>query len=249
VVATAKHVLMTLLLGRGATFCVDAGIGIDLGDRLSLRHPRARGYSVGHRHHVEQLLGYARQTADVRTDLLTDTQLRRLAKLIERYFRPGRWWIDRINAAMEHLWQGACAAYPTQAYMSFMASIEALLGSTKPQEIAHSLALRTAILTQSETDKRLEAYHAFKRLYRLRSQLVHGSARELRGVTTTETLLVSPALAIVPSLSMKQLLQMNIRLLLVSLRDVALRHILQKKQRDEKTAEQLDEYFLGRLLR
>ena len=50
-------------------------------------------------------------------------------------------------------------------------------------------------------------------------------------------------------MSMKQLLQMNIRLLLVSLRDVALRHILQKKQRDEKTAEQLDEYFLGRLLR
>lgn len=59
--------------------------------------PRARGYSVGHRHHVGQLLGYALQTADVRTDLLTDTQLRRLAKRIERYFRPGRWWIDRIS--------------------------------------------------------------------------------------------------------------------------------------------------------
>lgn len=58
-----------------------------------------------------------------------------------------------------------------------VAALEALLGE-KGGELAHTLADRIAVLLEPELSNRVNAFDFVKRLYRLRSEVLHGSRIE-----------------------------------------------------------------------
>jgi hypothetical protein len=82
-----------------------------------------------------------------------------IASKIDRYFRSGRWWTDRVATGLKHLVNGILTPFPEEAFISLTTSLEAVLG-TGSTEITHRLAERVAILLGGHEAARLSPQYS-----------------------------------------------------------------------------------------
>jgi hypothetical protein len=94
--------------------------------------------------------------------------------LLEPYFRPGVFRMDRLAVALTSLWNSLCTVFPDQAYTSLSVAVEALVSTQPDGEISHQLAERIACLLATPESKPIQIYRRVKRLYGTRSDIVHG---------------------------------------------------------------------------
>jgi hypothetical protein len=171
---------------------------------------------------------------------------KRLALKLDRYYRAMSWWTDRVGMALGYLWEGLCAPYPAQTYISLIALVDSLVGTRHSG--GHALAERVGTMLGTDPASRRAEYDKMVSLYRVRSHLVHGSAHPRKGTQTNQSLLMGAKRSNVPDDDMSRLVSLCVRLIRRSLDDKEYLSIVQTKGKESKVDEQLDTLFLDRLL-
>lgn len=171
---------------------------------------------------------------------------KRIAVKLDRYYRAMSWWTDRVGMALGYLWEGLCAPYPAQTYISLIALVDSLVGTRYSS--GHALAERVATMLGTDPVSRHEEYNEMVSLYRVRNSLVHGSAHPRKGSQTTKSLFMGAKRSNVPHDDMSRLFSLCVRLIKCSLEDKEYLSIVQTKGKESKINEQLDTLFLDRLL-
>lgn len=107
-------------------------------------------------------------------------KLERIARNTERYFNLIIREIGPVSVALHCFWAFLFSRFPDQAYISLVTIFEALL-STGNNEISHQISERSAIILENAPEDRLRIYEAIKKLYDLRSKIVHGDIPKKKG--------------------------------------------------------------------
>ncbi len=181
------------------------------------------------------------------TKRITADRLRSMMAKLDRYYRSGMWWHDRLGMSLAYFFAGVCTRFPEQAYLSLTTALESLL-TTQRDEITHSLAERVATLLGKDTAAKVNRYRQVKRLYKTRSQIVHGKVFPKKGPIHTGSLFVGPKWSNVPREDMESILELTVALLRRVLGLPSLLKIIHVKQKEDKTDQAIDEYFLKRML-
>lgn len=233
----ARHCLVAAILATRSRCAVAS--------YYSLRR-RARGWV---------LTGYSNQRLEetsphvfqaLRSDPLDLVHAKRLAVKLDRYYRAISWWTDRVGMALGYLWEGLCAPYPAQTYISLIALVDAVVGTR--QSGGHVLAERVATMLGTDPVSRKVEYDEMRGLYRVRNSLVHGSTHPRKGRQTVQSLYMGATCSNLPYDDLSRLLSVCVRLIRRSLEDKEYLSLVQTKGKEGKIDEQLDGLFLDRLL-
>jgi hypothetical protein len=163
--ATARWITTSLILNSPFRF----DMGPHYRTIYNLTTQREDTVSVGGREfHQARFVPPARVPGHIDQSSLTTIAVR-----IEEYFRLAPFRMDRIGVALWTYWTAACARYSEQTYLGLCIVLESLL-STNEQEVTHQLAERAAILSRARGADGVGAYRGLKRLYGIRSNIVHG---------------------------------------------------------------------------
>lgn len=240
----ARQVLVATSLCGHCTWQLGGNYTIDLSDK---DFPYS---SAGYRHQdtvaVADLLRYS-----VPHDWFRDIQARDLRTVclrLDRYYRSGTWWVDRLSVALGYLWSGMTARHSELAFISFCMALEAV-ASTTSSEITHILAERCALLMERSSEGRLRAYEEVKALYALRSKIVHGRSTPRTGPITSETLAITAKRSFVPRAALFRILAVAIAVINGVLRRPDLMALLHVRRSEHKASDALNEYFQKLLLR
>ncbi len=170
--------------------------------------------------------------------------IRRLASILEEYYRSIYWRSDRIAVALNGFWTALRLTDLAQLFLSMTIVLEALL-STSNQEVTHQIAERAAILLAKNGTERCNIYKKIKKLYGVRSKIVHGNAiSKKRKFMTRESLIISAKLSSVPVSEIKALIGIASKLLRTVLHNQSLVSIMQTRKN-----EKLNDFFLELLFR
>ncbi len=173
--------------------------------------------------------------------------VRRRVRQLEIYFRPFCWQSDRLGVALNGFWTAVCTPYADQAFVSLMTAVEALL-STDTGEITHAVAERAALLLARRGEERLEIYKRTKRLYGVRSHLVHGSAKVQKKALTWDSTFVTAKRSNVAVSDFADLAQLVVRLIGRVLDDPKLLREIQMLRKEELATDSLRNYFRALVL-
>ena len=99
---------------------------------------------------------------------LDGRKIKQISMKLDRYFRSGIWWTDRLGMALRYFWIAMCTPFSEQSFLSLTTLLESLL-TTQPMEITHNLAERCAIVLGNDRDSRVDVYNKVKEIYRIRS--------------------------------------------------------------------------------
>lgn len=103
-----------------------------------------------------------------------EASIARRAVQLWRYYNPdGPPIVNRVTVALQSFWAAVTTPNPEQEILSLTIIFEAML-STGNAEISHQVAERLAALLEAPGPDRLATYRDFKKLYELRSLIVHG---------------------------------------------------------------------------
>jgi hypothetical protein len=167
--AIARQAILSLVLSSriGFTFR-DAVWSFEIEDRNSRKPYVPSGWVNGPLYAMSQTMGWAllRNTGDLQFD---SRKARAICSALDRYFRSGIWWVDRISMALGYFWEALCTPFSQQSFLGLTNTLESLL-STKPIEITHTLAERIAVLIGKNQADRIQTYDRFKSLYNIRLQ-------------------------------------------------------------------------------
>ena len=173
--------------------------------------------------------------------------LRRMVQLLDPYYRSVTWSADRLGVALGYLWNALCTPFPEQSLVGLSMALEAIL-STDDKEIAHQLAERASVLLGG---KKLDTYGRVKRMYNLRSKIVHGDTPRLfkRGPVTNESLYLTARTTHIPASEARSAVDLCISTVSATIRSPKLRSIIQKHGRKEGAINQdVRDFFIARLL-
>ena len=184
--------------------------------------------------------------AALRSERLDLAQAKQLTARLDRYYRAISWWTDRVGMALAYFWEGLCAPYPAQTYISLIAVVDALLGTRNSG--GHALGERVAVMLGTDPESRRAEYEQMVALYRVRNRLVHGSAHPRKGTQTNQSLSIGAKRSSVPDEHMSKLIAVCVRLIRHSLEDSEYLSLVQTRGAESKIDEQLDTLFLDRLL-
>jgi len=241
--ALARLVVVSFLLCQSQVFSL--GSALTFNDPLGLR--RGQLGACG-RLPVHTVTTYA---ASALPRALTPTRLRsmigRRVRKLEPYFRPFSWHSDRLGVALNSFWTAVCTPYADQAFVSLMTAVEALL-STDVGEIAHTVAERAAVLLARKGNERLDVYRRTKRLYDVRSRLVHGSAKSQKGPRNWNTTYVTAKRSNVAVSDFADLADIVVSLVGRVLDDPELLREIQEPRNEDKTTESLRAYYRALVL-
>lgn len=168
-------------------------------------------------------------------DEINPEEMSKLFGLMQEYFQFDEIRVDRISVALNALWASLNTEDWRQAYISRTVILEAIL-STDKEEITHKMAERTVLLLDKEgllDDegwKPLDTYRNFKKLYGIRSDIVHGRFVKKR-----------PIIAFAQGSSLNELHELTNMSRLI-LRHAILNDELRKKLQDT-SEKRLREYF------
>ena len=238
----SKQLMLSLMLASGLKFkfrgCFHfrADSGETMGYRMT-------SFGNSPLYAASDLVWGAAYKAQLRTEW---TQASRIALKVDRYFRSGVWWSDRLSMGIQYFWNALCSSIPEQAFLSLMSGLESVL-STQRTEITHLLSERVAIILGKGRISRLRIYKQMKKLYGIRSELVHGKAFTRRGKQTTESLIVSAKYSNVPHSAMGELVNITGSVIKCLLSRPTYLRIVQTKRNEDKTSQELDAYFLKQL--
>ena len=174
-------------------------------------------------------------------------RLRTLVLLLDRYYRSGIWWVDRLSVALGYLWSSLTTIHAELAFIGFTMALEALV-STSQNEITHILAERCAVVLRKDAAGRVATYCLIKELYGVRSKIVHGRAAPKRGTLTQASLFVYAKRSNIPTSQLSQLADLTLNMVAAVLRMPPLRDILQKQQSEGKTDAEIGSFFAHVLL-
>ncbi len=244
--AIVRHLIMSLVLLGLSGFQV-AGVH-DLDIRGSGANNEIHGRSYSHqpsrgnfRTHNYSLLPTSPSPIQART-------LKQTAAKLERYYRSGTWWDDRLGRAFGHFWNTSCSLFIEQVFIGLAMTIEAAL-STSSQELTHQLAERVALVVERDPEERYKKYKLIKELYnKTRGKLIHGAAGPKKGVINLESLSVTARHAFVPRSRCETLMSLAIAVLNALLRDQEYLQIIRTTRNEHKTNEKVNELFTRRLL-
>ena len=176
-------------------------------------------------------------------------QLRAMCEKLDRYYRHGSWRVDRLSVALGYLWSGLTSRHPELAFVALCTALEAI-ASTSQNEITHILAERCAVLAHSRGSDRVAMYREIKRLYKLRSGLVHGRLTLSKiSIEQKRPLAVMAKQSLVPSSDVFKLLGVTIQVLNSVLARPPLLEILGAGRSEHTVSDAVDDYFLNLLLR
>ena len=240
---TRQVLIAVTLLGRGAwTFG-----GNHMFDHSDPSLPYASaGYSHRPTEGVGALLRYSATSGWFVNIRARD--LRTTCEQLDRYYRHGSWWVDRLSVALGYLWSGLTSPHPELAFVAFCTSLEAI-ASTSQNEITHILAERCAVLVHRPGLERVAMYAQIKDLYALRSKIVHGRSAPRKGPVNWETLAITAKQSLVPRSEVVKLLGVTIQVLNSVLARPQLLELLHVRRSEEKASEAMNHYFLHLLLR
>jgi hypothetical protein len=174
--------------------------------------------------------------------------LRVLCTQLDRYYRSGVWWVDRLSVALGYLWSALTASHPELSFVALCMALEALT-STSQNEITHTLAERCAVLTCTSGSKRIALYREIKDLYGMRSRIVHGRSAPSKGRTLNwETLAITAKISLVPQSALFRMLDVALQVINAALRNRRLLGVLHVKRSEDKASAALNEYFQSLLL-
>lgn len=171
---------------------------------------------------------------------------KQVALKIDHYYRDISWWRDRVGMALGYLWEGLCAPYPAQTYISFITLVDSLVGTFHSS--GHALAERVAMMLGTDLVTRRAIYDEMVRLYKIRNHLVHANMRLCMGKKTALSVFMGAKHSNVPSDDMSRLFSLCVRLINCSLKDKGYLSIIQTKGSEDTVNKQLDNLFLDRLL-
>lgn len=211
----------------------------------------ASSYSLRQRDRGWVLTGFSNQRLEetslhvfssLRSKPLDLEDAKRLMVKLDRYYRAITWWTDRVGMALGYLWEGLCATYPAQTYISLIALVDSLVGTR--QSGGHALAERVATMLGTDPQSRKAEYDEMKSLYGVRNRLVHGSAHPRKG----RSLYMGAKCSNIPYDDLSRLLSLCVRLIRSSLEDKEYLSLVQTEGKEDKINKQLDTLFLNRLL-
>ena len=244
----AKQAILSLIIAGRISFAFQGVHQVKVEKKGRKNLYTAKGYSHGSSYQ----LSYPVQAA-----LLQDTgnwppldlrKVARIAKKLDRYFRSGVWWTDRLSMALGYIWDGLCTPFSQQAFIGFTNALESLL-STQSLEITHILAERVAILTEMTQLNRLKMYDKVKDLYKVRSKIVHGKVFMKKGTLNSESLFISAKRSNVPTSKLKNLVVITLAVIIAVMSKPEFLSIIQTKRNEEKIKEDLNDYFTRALFR
>jgi len=105
------------------------------------------------------------------------------------------------------------------------------------------------MLGKSQTE-RLEIYQNIKKLYNLRSSIVHGRGEgKKKGIITYDSYHISPKNSQIPINEIEKLARIVFRLIQVTIEDKNLLALIQTLKKEDKINKDLDKYYLTRIFR
>lgn len=151
---------------------------------------------------------------------------------------------DPIAVAAQGIWTALATPYDDQAFITFAMVLEALL-TTSQAELTMQIAERAAVLVGKSPIDRYELYRSVKRLYGIRSKLVHGSGimTKKKMKKADENVNIHPGFTHVPSEALREIGAIAIRVLRAVLHDDTLYDLVQKNDQAK-----LEETYVTRLL-
>lgn len=210
------------------------------------REEKSEFIATGHAHHEQQDLSYSRVEYSSKKQL-NRKRVRDVFCHLEPYFTPPRRGnvvllkADRLAVALRGLWSALCTKYDEQAFITFAMTLEALL-TTSNLEITHQIAERAAILLGRSLPQRTRIYRQVKRVYGIRSAIVHGSAFPSKKEKKKFTINIHPASNTVPQETLREIGALAFQVFVAAVTDGKLKGIIQQKDNQK-----LDEYFINRL--
>lgn len=174
--------------------------------------------------------------------------LRLCCELLDRYYRHGSWWVDRLSVALGYFWSGLTCPHAELAFVAFCTSLEAI-ASTSQSEITHILAERCAVLVHPPGPERVEMYLQIKKIYDLRSKIVHGRSALRKGNINRETLAITAKRSQIPQSQVVKLLGITIQVIQSVLKSPKFLELLHVKRSEEELSKAVEQYFRNLLLR
>jgi hypothetical protein len=153
------------------------------------------GYSHAQTQSVSELLRWSAPTGWFSD--ITPVALRTTTCQLDRYYRTGTWWVDRLSVALGYLWSALTTTHAELAFAALCMALEAIATNANT-EVTHILAERCSLLARKRMVERRDIYAEIKALYGLRSKIVHGRSAPRKGPITWETLSVTAKQSMVP---------------------------------------------------
>lgn len=172
-------------------------------------------------------------------------KLKKIAFLINRYFRPYTWFYDRVAFALISFWNSFFSFSSEQAFLSLFASIEALLTSNK-EDISRQVMNRYPIIIGAAKSKRQFYGEQIKELYSIRSRIIHGNAKLKKGAMR-EQFYMSLPYSHIPYDQFGVLYEFTQKLLLKVLFNEKYFEIVSKVRSETTTDKHVEAYFNSKM--
>lgn len=209
------------------------------------RRVRHASYSSGLKWSVWPLL---RGSSEGWYSEVRPARLRAITTQLDLYYRTGNYWVDRLGVALGYLWSAMTSPHPELVFAALCMALEAI-ATTQRSEITHILAERCAILAAHGPQSRTQVYAQVKRLYDVRSKIVHGGSAPRRGPVTWESLAITAKSSMVPRTKLLEMFALTLDVINGVLRAPALLKILHTEGNEETAGRAIDAHFQSILLR
>lgn len=244
--ALAKQAVVGLSLSSGVSFTFRGFFTVSRTGVQGHYTYKNRAYSHGRESRVSDHMRYA-GVPDSGNVEVNSSELKKIVRLIDPYYRSGIYRVDRISMALGHYFEALLSLSPVHTFVGFAMVLESLL-STGSAEVTHTLSERVALLLDSIPVYREQRYREVKALYAIRSKLVHGSSYLKKGRVTTESLFMSARNQNIPESKLEQMKSVAIQTLNKVLGDQELFASLSGPGSESATDKKVDAYFLKRLM-
>jgi hypothetical protein len=243
-----KQAILSLIFAGRVSFAFRGAHTLKVAIKGHRKTYQAASYTHGPLYQMSTPMGSALLEGTGTWPQINPRKVARFGEKLDRYFRSGMWWTDRLAMAINCFWNALCTPFPEQSFLSLTTALESLL-STQPIEITHILAERCAALVARDPSSRLSMYRTAKNLYTIRSKVVHGKAFPKKGVQTWDSLFISAKRSNVPISSLRSLVDLTVSVITSVFWNPELLRIIQTKKREDKTNQELEEYFAKSLFR
>lgn len=244
--AIAKQVIVSMMLAGRVSFAFQGTHSIDANKEHGKISYAPAGYINRSLYRMSHATAAALLHETGGWPALHPPKISAIALKLDRYFRSGMWWNDRISMALGYLWDALCTPSSQQTFLGLTNSLEALL-STQNNEITHILAERIAVLTEKDASMRLDVYKTVKELYGVRSKITHGKSFPKKGTQNWESLLVTARFSNVPLSLLRKLFDITLNVITAVISNRRLLLIIQPKRNEQKISNELDAYFAALL--
>ena len=174
-----RHIIISIyLIKKMQCYFVDDVISIEIDKHGNPSNGNFAGYSKL----IDLPLWAFHKKERKEPEKITEIKLKNMFKNFHLYFNPLCWMLDRISSALGYFWDYIITNdQPNLGFLSLVTCIEALVTTGNRGEITHQICERVSVLLSNKVEDRIKMYNNLKKIYSLRSKLIHGSSRISKG--------------------------------------------------------------------